>query len=109
MGKDISVFSNLLASIHRFHSILNNPGIKPTLTQLYHIPSKNVGTPSILTSSQLLSVVLWGLFERRLIKGPIKKKKKNNSRKTLQEETSLQVWPLKALQKALLSAAERSQ
>lgn len=37
MSKDISVFSNLLASVHRFHSVLNNPGIKPILTQGYTI------------------------------------------------------------------------
>lgn len=103
MGKDISAFTNLLASVQRFHSVLNNPGIKPTLIQGCTISHQNnVGTPSFLTSFQLLSVVLWGLLERSITKSPIKKKKRQHSRKTLQEETSLQVWPLRALQKAPL-------
>lgn len=122
MGKDISVFTNLLASVQRFHSVLNNPGKKPTLIQGCTIShQKNVGTASFLTSFQLLSVVLWGLLERSINESPIKNKqtnkptkkknqktkhhktnKKIHSRKTLQEETSLQVWPLRALQKAPL-------
>lgn len=36
MGKDISVFTNLLASVQRFHAVLN-PGTKHTLIQVYTI------------------------------------------------------------------------
>lgn len=100
MGKDISGFTNLLASVQRFHTVLNNPGIK-NLLRYKAVPSKkNVGTASFLTSFQLLSVVLWGLLERSITEIPIKnflkkfkrkekkKRKQNNyNRKTVQEET----------------------
>lgn len=53
-------------------------------------------------------MVLWGLFERNVIKVQLKKKAKNNNRrKTLQEETSLQVGPLRALQKDLLCCCRK--
>lgn len=95
MGKDISGFTNLLASVQRFHTVLNNPGIK-NLLRYKAVPSKkNVGTASFLTSFQLLSVVLWGLLERSITEIPIKnffkkfkrkEKKKENKTTTIEKQ-----------------------
>lgn len=74
MGNDSSIFTNLLASVQRFRTVLKNPGIKPTLIQGCIIShQKNIGTASFLTSFPLLSLVLRCLLERSITEIPIKK------------------------------------
>lgn len=89
MGKDISVFTHLLASVQRFHPVLNNPGIKPTLIQGCTIShQKNVGAASFLTSFRFLSVVFWGLLERSITESAIKKNfKKQHIKQTNKKYT----------------------
>lgn len=97
-GKDISVLTELSASVPRFHSVCNTPGIKPTLQQgytwLYHIPPKNIGAASYLrfygSSVLVVSFIFIFFWKHALLKPQLKTTTTKSTVETLQGESNFE-------------------